>query len=58
MKDKGYKIEVEGCQDCPLSEYIGGPHICAITKLTSSDGGRAWASCPLKKKNVIISLKK
>ncbi len=55
-KEKGYKLTVTGCGDCPLSEYIGGPTRCAVTKLRTNDGNQGWASCPLKKKDVIISL--
>ena len=59
-KEKGYKLTVTGCSDCPLNEYVGGPEQCAVTKLRTNGKGtmEAWASCPLKKNNVVISLEK
>ena len=53
-----YKLTVTGCDDCPLSEYIGGPTQCAVTKLRTNDGNKGWASCPLKKKDVVITLER
>ena len=58
--ENGYKLIVTGCSDCPLNEYVGGPEQCAVTNLETNGKGtmEAWASCPLKKNNVIISLEK
>jgi len=49
------KLEVTGCHDCPLNEYLGGPYVCHLTK-TFTGTGTAWAICPLKKGSVEIKL--
>ena len=49
------KLQVIGCDDCPLNEYRGGDDVCRLTN-TSTGDGEAWAICPLKKSTIEIVL--
>lgn len=54
---KAFKLEVTGCDNCPLAEYVGGPHRCRPTgKFIYDHKNQAWDKCPLKEKDVLISL--